>query len=628
MAEVRVQRRLAAILAADVVGYSRLMHEDETRTRTRYGALFEEAIEPSIADHGGRIVKTMGDGFLAEFSSIVDAVECAVDIQRAMPGRNAGEPDDRAIRLRIGVNLGDVIVEGDDIHGDGVNVAARLEAIAEPNGICVSGTVFDSVKDKLSLGFEDLGPRRVKNIADPIRIYRILLDPAQAGRIISADAGRPRWLVPVAAALLAVLAATGGLAVWQPWAPGGRPAPAKQASRPLPDKPSIAVLPFANMSGEQAQEYFSDGMTEDLITDLSKVSGLLVIARNSVFTFKNKSVPITEVARTLGVRYVLEGSVRKADGRVRINAQLIDASTGFHLWADRFDRDLENVFALQDEVVGKIVSVLKVTLSGQERQALTHRQTKNTKAYDLYLRGLQFMNRFNTQDIEAARAFFQQAIELDPNFALAYAMLSRTYAREIAPGGLASKAALDKAYDFANKAVALDPSLPQAFFSLAFVQRLRNEVAEAIASAEKAIKLSPNYADGYSLLGNILTYAGKPERSVALVQEALQLSPHAPAIHLMVLGQSYFALERYEDAIRVLKRGIQYNPGATPLHYWLAASYAQAGRTDDARWEIGEAQNLNPAITLRSLRESLPFQRDSDRERFLGALRKAGMPED
>ena len=393
MVEQRVQRRLAAILAVDVVGYSRLMGDDEAGTLAALKAHRREFITPKTAEHGGRIVKLMGDGALVEFASVVDAVECAVALQHGLSERNADTPEDRRIVFRIGVNLGDVIIDGDDIYGDGVNVAARLEGLAQPGTICISRTVFDHVKGKVELGFEDLGEHRVKNITDPVHAYRVLTGPDDAGKLIGrAKPKPPPWKRPAIATGFAILVAIAGMGIWlRASSPAIEQASVAEMAFPLPDKPSIAVLPFANMSDDPDQEYFAQGITDDLITDLSNVSGLFVISRNSTFGYKDKAVKIRQVAEELGVRYVLEGSVRRVGDEVRINAQLIDALTGGHVWADRYDRNLEDIFAIQDEVVDEVVSALSVELESGEQNRLNRTYALSPESYDLFLRARDFV---------------------------------------------------------------------------------------------------------------------------------------------------------------------------------------------------------------------------------------------
>jgi TolB-like protein/class 3 adenylate cyclase len=389
VSEEGVERRLTTILAADVVGYSRLMAADEAGTLTSLKALRRELIEPKTAEHHGRVVKLMGDGTLMEFGSVVDAVTFAVDVQRAMAQRNADVPEDQRITYRIGINIGDIIVEGEDIYGDGVNVAARLEGLADPGGICVSRTVFDHVQGKVDLGFDDLGEQEVKNIPKPVQVFKVLLDsPAAEPATVAAPVAKRSLSWPLVAGGLALLIVVVGLALWQqPWSPREEPASVENMAFPLPDKPSIAVLPFANMSGDPEQEYFADGMAEDLITDLSQISGLFVISRNSAFIYKGKTVKVRQVAEELGVRYVLEGSVRRVGDEVRINAQLIDATTGGHLWAERYDGTLDDIFDLQDRVTEQIVAALAVSLTGEELAEQARHGTENAQAHDAYLQG-------------------------------------------------------------------------------------------------------------------------------------------------------------------------------------------------------------------------------------------------
>ena len=623
MALASVERRLAAILSADVVGYSRLMAADEEGTLARLRELRRAFVDPRIAEHHGRIVKLMGDGALVEFASVVDAVRCALDIQRGMAERDLDLPEDQRLRLRIGVNLGDVLIEGDDIYGDGVNIAARLEGLAEPGGIVISGTAFDHARNKADGGFEYLGEQQVRNIPEPVRTYRVLLDPGAAGTLAKTPhrPGLARWAVVGGALLLFALL---GLAGWrfylQPMLQ--ERAFAEQTALPLPDKPSIAVLPFNNNSADPEQAYFSDGITEDLITDLSQISGLFVIARNTVFTYKGQAVNVEDVARELGVRYVLEGSVRKAGNRVRINAQLIDASTGFHLWADRFDRELQDVFALQDEVTERIVAALEVELTESERESLARRYTDSVAAYDIFLRGWEQYWRYSEEGNLQARRFFERAIALDPEFARAYANLAMTYTGNT---GSADDLSLDRAYELAQKAIALDDNLPQVHWVMALVRLFQRDYAEALANSERALELDPNYADAYAQKGQVLQYAGKPEEGLEVIERAQRLNPHFPFSYLSVEGEAYFALGRYGEAIDRLREGLQRNPSAQRLHMFLAASYAQAGRLEDAEWEVAELLTLDPGFTLEHVHEVVPFRDREPLGRLLDGLRKAGL---
>ena len=416
MAVEPIQRRLAAILAADVLGYSRLVRENEEGTLSAVKSDIAETFDPSIEAHNGRIFKTMGDGLLVEFASVVDAVRCAVKVQRAMEDRNAERAENRKIEFRIGINLGDVVAEGEDLHGDGVNVAARLEGLAEPGGIWISGSAFEQVRDKLEVGFEDLGDQQVKNIDRPIRAYRVAPDQARmlaGGTADKKASGAKRWQVPAMAAIAVVIVAAAGLAVWRPWMPTIEPASVERMAFALPDKPSIAVLPFNNMSNDPDQEFFVDGITEDLITDLAKISGLFVVARNSTFVYKGEPFEIRAVAETLGVKYILEGSVRREGDQLRVNAQLIDATTGGHIWADRFDGQVTDIFAVQDEFVLKIVEALSVQLSESEKSEIDGDKTDNIEAREAFQRGWELLSRFNPHDNAKAASHLRKAIELD-----------------------------------------------------------------------------------------------------------------------------------------------------------------------------------------------------------------------
>jgi TolB-like protein/cytochrome c-type biogenesis protein CcmH/NrfG len=587
VSEERVERKLTTILAADVVGYSRLMGEDEAGTLARLKSLRKELMQPKIAGSRGRIVKLMGDGLLAEFPSVVEAVRCAVDIQQCMAGREAGLPDERRIRLRIGVNLGDIIVEGSDIYGDGVNVAARLEGLAEAGGICISGKVYEEIKNKLPIAFEDLGEREVKNIREPIRVYR--------------------WTDVAADPKPSMAGAKGAL--------------------PLPDKPSIAVLPFDNMSGDPEQEYFSDGISEDLITDLSKISGIFVVSRHAAFLYKGKAVRPEQVSRELAVRYILEGSIRKAENRVRITAQLIDATTGFHLWAERYDRDLDDIFSVQDEITQKIVAALEVKLTEGEQERVAHRYTESAKAYDVYLRAREYYLRFNKEANMQAQQLYERAIEIDPNYAPAYAELSLTYFVEWYRQWSEDPQALDRGLEAAQRAVTLDDFLPEAHTMLGWIHLWRKRHEQAIAEGERAIALDPNYADGYARLGYILSFSGRPEEAIGLIKKAMRLDPHYPFVYLCYLGHSYYLAGQIEEAIAALKRAIARNPDYLSSYRWLAAIYSELGREEEARTAVAEILRISPLSSIEFSRKSIPYKDPPILERCIDALRKAGLPD-
>ena len=571
MTTQEVKRKLAAILSADVKGYSRLMSEDEEATVRTLNA-YKEVMTNLIQQHHGRVVDAPGDNVLAEFASVVEAVRCAVEIQKELKARNADLPGNRRMEFRIGVNLGDVVVDGEQILGDGVNIAARLESLSEAGGICISGTAFDHVENKLGLGYEYLGEQTVKNIAKPVRVYRVLMETEAV----------PRRGLEVASK--------------------------EKKALPLPDKPSIAVLPFVNMSGDPEQEYFSDGITEDLITDLSKISSLFVIARNSVFIYKGRAVKVDHVGRELGVRYVLEGSVRRAGARVRITAQLVDAGTGGHLWAERYDRNVGDIFALQDEVTQKIVTALAVKLTRNEQERLERRYTDNLEAYDCLLQGLGYFYLFTKDGNDRARSMFDKAIDLDPGFALAYSRLGLTHWQEWCFGWSQSLECLDKAFQLAQKAIALDDSLPEPHGILGMVCLWKKEHEQAIGHLQRAIALNPNSADTLDQLAHVLSFAGRPEEAIGLGKKAMRLNPLYPPLYEWTLGHAYFLVGEYEQAIDALRRVLDRNPAFHPAHIYLALSLGRLGRVDEAQSEVAEFTKLTPDMSWDSWKQRLPYK--------------------
>jgi adenylate cyclase len=615
-----MERRLAAILAADVVGYSRLMAADEESTLARLRALRADFIDPTIAKHRGRIVKLMGDGALVEFASVVDAVRCAVDIQRGMAEGDPDLAEDQRIRFRIGVNLGDVIIEGDDIYGDGVNVAARLEGLAQPGGIVISGTAFDHAK-KAEAGFQYIGRKLVKNIPEPVRAYQVLLDPAAVGSVVGEEARtRSSWRQLAAVAVVVLIAAVVGALGWlRPWEPGSAPA--------VSDKPSVAVLPFYNLSGDPKQDYFSDGITEDLITDLSKISALSVAARNAAFQYKGEAVDVKKAARELGVRYVLEGSVRKAEERIRINAQLIDAYSGYHLWAERYDRDLKDIFALQDDITAQIVTALEVQLTEDESEVLAQRFTENVEAYDLYLKGYDLYRRKSRESVYRARELFEQAIAHDPNFAAAYARLSHTHLHAW-HAGWEGPEALDRAVELAQNAVALNESSPEAHEQLGFMYLQRHQFDAAISEVERAVVLDPDYAKGYARLGEVLAMAGRPEETAPLVERAMATEPYVWAPwYQWILGLAYHGLGEYDRAIEALRRCLADDPKFYPALIHLTAAYGELGRTDQAEATAAKVLEQDPEFSLEQFGARWPIKDRAFKDRLIEGLRRAGLPE-
>jgi len=627
MAVQDFKRKLTAILSADAVGYSRLMAEDEEAT-VRTITAYRELISTVVEKHRGRVVDSPGDNILAEFASAVDAVRGAVEIQEELKARNAELPQDRRMAFRIGVNLGDVIHEEERIYGDGVNIAARVEGLADGGGICISGTVYEHIKNKLALGYQYLGEHSVKNIPEPVRVYRVLIDPEAIGKVIGEKRVEPkRGQRVVIAAAIVLLLAVGGIIYWRAASPPVEVASVERMAFPLPDKPSIAVLPFDNMSEDPKQEYFSDGITEDLITDLSKISGLFVIARNSTFTYKGKPVKVQQVAEELGVRYVLEGSVRKVGEQVRINAQLVDATTGHHLWAERFDGALGDIFSLQDRFTRKIVTALALKLTADEEKRLTSRYTDNVEAYDAYLKGREYFLAGTPEDYVKAVGYYEKAIELDPDFSPAHAglasvyttVLSRNLTKEL--GWPDARSRVEKHLQMAMK----NPT-PSAHYAVGKTRLFQRRYDEAIAEAERAIALDPNFPDGYYLMGWILIFGGRSAEAVDYYNKAMRLDPQYPGGVLYNLGLAQYCLEQYEEAATSLEKSQKLNPGYGP---WpLAITYAQLGRGQEAAdilakyfekrgWLLSPIENTFPYW---------PFKEQKDLDHWAEGLRKSGAP--
>jgi TolB-like protein len=588
MPATRVERRLAAILAADMVGYSRLMEADEAGTIARQKAHRAELIDPQVAEHGGRIVKTTGDGLLVEFASVVDAVACAAAVQQAMAEREADVAEERRIRYRVGINVGDIVIDGDDILGDGVNLAARLEGLAEPGGICVSANVYDQVRNKTDLAFDDMGAQTVKNIAEPVRAYAVSLE----------DDG-------------------GGV---------------DTHSAPLerPEKPSIAVLPFDNMSGDPEQEYFSDGISEDIITSLSRMPWFFVIARNSTFTYKGQAHDIKRVARELGVHYVLEGSVRKGGNRVRITAQLIDATTGKHVWAQRYDRDLEDIFAVQDEVTEQIVSAVAPEFLSFEARRAQSKDPAHLDAWDCVMRGRWHLWQIGRENLAEARRYFEQALELMPGGEFGASDLTSVHLWEFLYGWNKMPAeSLEAMAKYAKLAVAANDHDPWALSNLAWANLFRRQWDDALAPAERAIELNPSFAPALAAKGLVLDLAhGRTEDGIADILAAMRLSPRdvMTPMWLAALGIAYFNAERYEDSAETARRATQLAPDFPTGHRQLAASLAMLGRMEEAEAARRDLEALIPGHTAAEVRQRLPVRDAANLERFVDGLIKAGLP--
>jgi TolB-like protein/class 3 adenylate cyclase len=579
-------RRLAAILAADVAGYSRLIGADEEGTLNRLRSIRAELIDPKIAENRGRIVKTTGDGLLVEFSSVVDALRCATQWQRSMAEDNAGIAIEERIEFRIGVHQGDIVVEGDDIFGDGVNVAARLEGLAEPGGICVSARVQEDVAGRLDLTFGDIGEQNLKNIARPVRVYGVRLATAE---------NKPK-VTPTE---------NGGLELT------------------LPDKPSIAVLPFANMSGDPEQEYFADGMVEEIITALSRIRWLFVIARNSSFTYKGRAVDVKLVGQELGVRYVLEGSVRKAGGRVRITGQLIDALSGTHLWADRFDGSLEDIFELQDKVAVSVAGVIEPALQAAEIRRSASRPTNDLTAYDLYLRALAVFFPITKERIVEALGLLDQAIAVDRHYGPALAWAAFCHARLVVDGWAEEPdTSRRKAVDLARQALQMGENDPGILVNAAFVLALFGEdIGAMIGLVDRALVLNPSYARGWYRSGVLRVWTGQPDVAIKHVETALRLSPRERMGEpLTVMGQAYFFKHRFDEAAAKLLLAIQDNPGSPLSYRYLAACYAHMGRLDEALAVVARLRAITPLVVPRELAfRSNPEGRDL----YLSGLRLA-----
>jgi len=596
------RRRLTAILSADVEGYSRLMREDEEAT-VRTITAHRSAMAKLIQQYRGRVVDSPGDNILAEFTSVVDCVNCAVEIQRELAERNAELPAERKMEFRIGVNLGDVIEEGERIYGDGVNIAARVEGLAEGGGICISGTVYDAIEAKLGLEYEYLGEQAVKNIPKPVRVYRVLSFPgAAAHRVIKAKKAVGRTWRNVVMVVAAVLILGAAVAVWILYSrptPPLKVASVEKMAFPLPDKPSIAVLPFDNLSGDPEQEYFSDGLTDEIIAVLSKVPKLFVIARNSTFTYKGKPVKVQHVSEELGVRYVLEGSVKQTGDKIRITAQLIDALSGHHLWAEQYERNLSDIFAVQDEITKKIITAMQVKLTEGEQARAVAKGTNNLQAYLKYLQANEYYHRHNIESNNLARQLAGEAIALDPEYAMAYGVLAKTHLIDFwLDASKSQEKSLAEATELLQKAIALDDTYAEAYGLLGFTFSMRRQPDEALAQAEKAVALNPNAAETHFLLGMVITFCCKEEDAIPEYKKAIRLNPIPPNIYLWSLGLAYAETGQYDEGVTWCEKAVRQQPDDLLARIMMTAAYSWSGRDEEARAEAAEVLRINPKFSL------------------------------
>jgi TolB-like protein/class 3 adenylate cyclase len=625
-------RKLAVILHADVVGSTRLVQQNETLAHARIQDAFRR-FSSTIEAYNGVTHELRGDALVAEFARASDAVAAGLAFQIENTESNARLEDDLQPRLRIGISLGEVVIADNTVTGAGVVLAQRVEQLAEPGGVCITGAVHEAAPQYLPLHYSDLGKQEVKGFGEPVQVYSAsvkageqvpLPEPAASGE---AHFRKPKRLWTASAIALLILVA-GALAWWQPWKPEFEPSSMERMAFPVPNKPSIAVLPFTNMSDDPEQEYFADGITDDLTTDLSLISGLMVIARNSSFTYKGRAVNVQEVGRELGVRYVLEGSVRRFGDRVRINAQLIDTQSGMHVWANRYDRDITDVLVLQDEVTRTIVDALAVQLTPVEERILSRTRTVNADAYDLLLRGNEHRHRFTAEENAISRELYQQAIELDPDYARAYANLGLAYSNDVEFAWTDDiEGSIQKGLESSEIALALDDSIPQIHFTRANLYLILRRHKAAVAASRRSIEVDPNFADGYGILAHILIYAGEHESALHAVREAKRLNPHVSFIYLWVEARALFFMGRNEEALELVREAVERNSNFSSGRLLLAAILGQLGREEDANWEAEEILALKPDFSITSERQQVLYKRPQDLDRYLEGLRKAGLPE-
>ncbi len=637
MADKGFRRKLTAILSADAVEYSRLMSENEEATVSTITS-YREILTTLIQQHNGNVLDSPGDNLLAEFVSVVDAVQCAVAVQKEIKARNDELPENRRMQFRIGINLGDVIQEEERIYGDGVNIAARLEGLSEPGGICISKTAFDHIESKLPYGYEFLGDQTVKNIAKPVAAYRVLMEPRitvagekENGKIV--PFWRRKAILAGGIALVVVIIVAG---IWSFYfrSPPMEIASVEKMAFPLPEKPSIAVLPFNNLSGDPAQDYIADGISENIISALSKISEMFVIASNSTFTYKGKPVKVQQVSEELGVRYVLEGSAQKVGNRVRITAQLIDATKGHHLWSEKYDRDMQDLFALQDEIAHNIIVELQVKLTEGEQARVSHKSTTNLEAWSYAVRGLKLFERASKENNAKAMEFLERAVELDPGYVWAWVRLAWTHVVARRTGWSQSPSeSLKKAFEISQKVLAMDESDSDVHALLGLVYRMQGQYDQAITEGEKSLALGPTNAQAHVLLSVSMNYVGRFDDVIRLVEKAMRLHPYYPAYYLPWLGGAYRMTGRYEDALTVYNQLLDRSrKGEYPIiapHLYLADIYAELGKEDIARTHAAEVIKINPGFSLKDVSKisTYGYKDPAHLERRLNALRKAGLPD-
>jgi adenylate cyclase len=623
------KRKLTAILSADVIGYSRLMRDDEEAT-VRDLAAHRVLIFDIIKQHNGRVVDSPGDNILAEFASVVDAVNGAIKIQGEIKESNTSIHPDRRMEFRIGINLGDVIEEDDRIYGDGVNIAARVEGLAAGGGIAISGTVYEHIKDKLSLGYHYLGEQDVKNIPEPVRVYRLLTEPADSGKLIGEEKTKSNKLLWAAAgAIVLIIMGLCTITIKNYYLrPAFEPASAEKMAFPLPEKPSIAVLPFDNMSGDPEQDYIADGISENIISALSKISEMFVIARNSTFTYKGKPVKVQQVSEELGVRYVMEGSAQKIGNRIRVTAELIDATTGHNLWSEKYDRDLKDLFAIQDEITLEIIQAMRVQLTDGKQASVTGKGTKNLDAYLKANQALEQFYRMNKDGSMKAKELAKEAIALDPNYAFPYAILASAHMLDVwFKFSASSKESMSLAAQAAQKALTLDDSDPKVYAALCNLYIMQRQYEKAISAAERQLELSPSGAQAHGSMGLALYFADRATEAIPFMEQAIRLDPYPSAVTFRLLGGCYRRAGRYEEAITAYKKALQKNPDDIFTHIGLAATYVKLGQEKEARAEAKEVIRIHPKFSLANFAKSVHFKDQAGVDDFIECLRNAGLPE-